>query len=231
MPYSRKQPNTADPVAEGIDYAERVVASKIPAGKFVRLAAARFLEDLKAARAGRGPWRFDPDRAMAPIEICERLPNIKGPQAGNSIRLMPWQRCWTANLFGFVERETGRRRFRQASIWVPRGNGKSTWLAPLAINCAFAENEGGAEAYAAAVTRDQAKIVWTAASEMLRRAPALRQHHGIEQSVHAIYHSRARPRAFCRCPRTPRASMGSMSISPASTRSAAIARRASMTSS
>ena len=231
MSSSRKPPITVDPVEEGIDYARQVVAGRISVCRFAHLAAERFLEDLAAANAGYGPWAFDPDRAMAPIEICEHLPNIKGPQAGNSIRFMPWQRCWTANLFGFVERETGRRRFRQASIWVPRGNGKSTWLAPLAINCAFAENEGGAEAYAAAVTRDQAKIVWTAASEMLRRAPALRQHLGIEQSVHAIYHSRARPRAFCRCPPMPRVSTVLTSISPASTRSAATARRASMTSS
>ena len=128
---------------------------------------------------------------MAPIAVCERLPNIKGPEAGNPIRLMPWQRCWTANLFGFVERETGWRRFRQASIWVPRGNGKSTWLAPLALYCAFGEGEGGAEAYAAAVTRDQSKIVWSTAAEMLRRAPALRQRLGIEQSVHAIYQPRS----------------------------------------
>src|SRR6516164_324749 len=191
MPSSKRRPIEADPIAEGIDYAERVVARKIPACKSVRLAAQRFLGDLKAAKAGRGPWRFDPDRAMAPIAVCERLPNIKGPQAGDPIRLMPWQRCWTANLFGFVERETGWRRFRQASIWVPRGNGKSTWLAPLAVYCAFCEGEGGAEAYAAAVTRDQSKIVWSTAAEMLRRAPALRRRLGIEQSVHAIFQPRS----------------------------------------
>ncbi len=191
MPSSKKRPIESDPIAEGIDYAKRVVARKIPACKFVRLAAQRFLDDLKAAETGRSPWRFDPDRAMAPIAVCERLPNIKGPQAGDPIRLMPWQRCWTANLFGFVERETGLRRFRQASIWVPRGNGKSTWLAPLALYCAFGEGEGGAEAYAAAVTRDQAKIVWSTAAEMLHRAPALRQRLGIEQSVHAIFQPRS----------------------------------------
>src|SRR6516165_10308985 len=191
MPSSKKRPIEADPIAEGIDYAKRVVGGKIPACKFVHLAAERFLKDLEAAEAGRGPWRFDPDRAMAPIAVCERLPNIKGPQAGDPIRLMPWQRCWTANLFGFVERETGWRRFRQASIWVPRGNGKSTWLAPLAIYCAFAEGEGGAEAYAAAVTRDQSKIVWSTAAEMLRRAPAPRRRLGIEQSVHAIFQPRS----------------------------------------
>ena len=104
MPSSRKQPINADPIEEGIDYARRVVARKIPAGKFVRLAAERFLEDLKRARAGEGPWDFDPDRAMAPIEICQQLPNIKRPLADQPIRLMPWQLCWTANLFGFIER-------------------------------------------------------------------------------------------------------------------------------
>ena len=190
MPSSRKRLINADPIEEGIDYAERVVARKIPAGKFVRLAAERFLEDRRKAKAGQGPWIFDPDRALAPIEICQQLPNIKGPLADQPIRLMPWQLCWTANLFGFVERETGWRRFRQASIWVPRGNGKSTWLAPLAVNCAFCEREGGAEAYAAAVTRDQSKIVWSTAHEMLRRVPELRHYLGVEQSAHSIFQPR-----------------------------------------
>src|SRR5262249_61121348 len=52
-------------------------------------------------------------------------------------------------------------------------------------------NEAGAAASAPAVTRDQAKIVWTPASEMLRRAPALRQHLGIEQSAHSIFQPRS----------------------------------------
>jgi phage terminase large subunit-like protein len=190
MPSSRKRPINADPIEEGIDYARQVVARKIASGKFVRLAAERFLEDLKRAKAGEGPWVFDSDRALAPIEICQQLPNIKGPLADRPIELMAWQLCWTANLFGFIERETGWRRFRQASIWVPRGNGKSTWLAPLALYCAFCEGEGGAEAYAAAVTRDQSKIVWSTAWEMLRRAAELRHYLGVEQSAHSIFQPR-----------------------------------------
>ena len=70
MPSSKKRPIEADPIAEGIGYARRVVARKVPACKFVRLAAQRFLDDLEAAEAGRGPWRFDSDRAMAPIAVC-----------------------------------------------------------------------------------------------------------------------------------------------------------------
>ena len=60
MPSSRKRPIAADPIGEGIDYARRVVVGKITAGKFARLAAKRFLEDLKAAEAGQGPGPSTP---------------------------------------------------------------------------------------------------------------------------------------------------------------------------
>ena len=160
MPDSARQVEQLDPVDDGIRYAEQVAARKIPAGKMVRLACERFLNDLALADSGRGFWRFDRDRAGSPILLAEGLPNIKGPFAGMPITLLPWQVWFTANLYGFIDRRTSLRRFRQASIWVPRGNGKSTWLAPMALYSAFAEGEGGADAYAAAVTRDQAKIVW-----------------------------------------------------------------------
>src|SRR5215470_10837726 len=101
-----------DVVADGIDYAERVVARKIAAPKFVRIACQRFLKDLALAESGRGFWAFDPDRATKPILLAEGLPNIKGPFAGQDIVLLDWLRWCTINLFGFVERETGLRRFR-----------------------------------------------------------------------------------------------------------------------
>jgi phage terminase large subunit-like protein len=182
---------TVDPVDDGIRYARQVDAGKIAAGKFVRLACQRFLNDLALAESGRGFWRFDRERAGAPIELAEGFPNIKGPFAGKPIILLPWQRWISSNLYGFVERSTGLRRFRQASIWVPRGNGKSTWLAPMALYSAFAEGEGGADAYAAAVTRDQAKIVWSTAWEMVRRSPGFRRHLGVATSVNSIFQDKS----------------------------------------
>jgi phage terminase large subunit-like protein len=178
-------------IDDGIRYAERIAGYKIPAPKLVRLACQRFLEDYEEAKSSDSFWRFDPQKALGPIDLAEGLPNIKGPFAGRPIKLLDWQRWCTINLFGFVERETGLRRFRQASIWVPRGNGKSTWLAPMALYSAFAEGEGGADAFAAAVTRDQAKIVWQTAWEMVRRAPGMRQHLGVSTSVNAIFQDRS----------------------------------------
>ena len=84
------------------------------------------------------------------------MSNIKGPVAGRPLRLMPWQRLVFANLLGFVERGTTTRRFRQAVIFVPRGDGKTSIAAPLARYLSFLDGEGGAEGQAAVVTRDQA---------------------------------------------------------------------------
>ena len=97
-----------------------------------------------------------------------------GPEAGRPLRLLPWQKKAYANLLGWVERGTTTRRFRQGSVWVPRGNGKTTVAAPLALYLTFCEAEGGAEGYAAAVTRDQAKILWDTAKNMVARSPAFR---------------------------------------------------------
>jgi phage terminase large subunit-like protein len=69
--------------------------------------------------------------------------NVKGPLTGQRIELLDFQLWILANLFGFVERASGLRRFWQASIWVPRGNGKSVLAAILALAVTFFEDEGG----------------------------------------------------------------------------------------
>ena len=133
-------------------------------------------------------WAFDYDRARAPLLLCESLPNIKGPYAGHEPRADGAGSAGAPSTSpASSSARPGLRRFRQASIWVPRGNGKSTWVAPLALHFAFADGEGGAEAYAAAVTRDQAKIVWETAWEMTRRCQGFRRHLGIETSVNSIF--------------------------------------------
>jgi phage terminase large subunit-like protein len=161
-------------VAEGIAYAEQVLAGAIPACRFVHLACSRFLRDLGAAVAGRGRWAWRPDLAERALGYAACCPNIKGPQAGKPLQVMPWQAFVFGNLFGFVERGTTHRRFRQGVVYVPRGNGKTTLAAPIALYLTFADGEGGAEGYAAAVTRDQARILFDTAAEMVRRSPTLK---------------------------------------------------------
>ena len=75
-------------------------------------------------------------------------------------------------------------------IFVPRGNGKTSIAAPLALYLSFLDGEGGAEGYAAAVTRDQARILFDTAREMVRRSPEIRRRYGVEALANAVWQER-----------------------------------------
>lgn len=67
------------------------------------------------------------------------------------------------------------RRFRVAYIEIARKNGKTTIIAGIGILLAFVDDEAGAEVYAAATKRDQAKIAWSDAKRMVKASPSLRK--------------------------------------------------------
>jgi len=73
--------------------------------------------------------------------------------------------------------EAGRERspaVRVAYHEIPRGSGKSTLAGGVAVNLAFFDGEQGSECYVAATKKDQAKITFEAARQMVLRSPKLR---------------------------------------------------------
>ena len=114
-----------------------------------------------------GPFRYNPKitdtqgRTFYPAEnLCafiERLPHVKGPLAGEPIRLEPWQVFILSTVFGWVKAD-GKRRFRRSYIEVPRGNAKSTLSSAVALYMLTADGDGGAEVYSLADKVDQGGI-------------------------------------------------------------------------
>lgn len=154
------------------EYAQRVVSGEIAACKWVRLACERHLRDLETG-AMRG-LRFDEEAADRAIQFFGFLRHSKGEWAGCKFELAAWQQFIIGSLFGWL-RVDGLRRFRTAYIEVPRKNGKSTLLAGLALYMLVGDDEPGAEVYTAATKRDQAKIIWTEAANMVRASPTLKK--------------------------------------------------------
>ncbi len=166
-------------------YAKDVVAGKIPAGRFVKAACKRQIEDIKRWKAKGSAYRFDTARANKVCRFIELLPHIKGPKAGEPIILEPWQVFILTTVFGWVKAD-GTRRFRRVYIEVPRGNGKSALSSGVGLYMLCADNEGGAEVYSFATTRDQAKIVFGDAQNMAKRTAGLRSHFGVDVNAHNI---------------------------------------------
>ncbi|WP_234744886.1 terminase large subunit [Burkholderia sp. WTPI3] len=174
-------------------YAEAVVAGNVPACRWVKLACQRQLNDLARFKGKSSPYRFNPKltdrsgRPFAPADnLCsfiERLPHVKGPLAGESITLEPWQVFILTTVFGWVQAD-GRRRFRRSYIEVPRGNAKSTLSSAVGLYMLAADGEGGAEVYSLATTRDQARIVFGDAQTMARRSAGFRSRFGVAVGAH-----------------------------------------------
>ena len=176
---------TRDYCAIAQSYAKDVVAGRVPAGRFVKAACKRQIEDLKRWKAKGSPYVFDKARASKVCRFIELLPHIKGPKAGELIILEPWQIFTLTTSFGWVKPD-GTRRFRRVYIEVPRGNGKSALSSGVGLYMLCADGEGGAEVYSFATTRDQAKIVFGDAQNMARRTPGLKAHFGVDVNAHNI---------------------------------------------
>jgi phage terminase large subunit-like protein len=174
-------------VRDAIDYAEDLANKRKAASEHARLAAERFLRDHDETLRPGSQYEFRPDLAAGAMLFASSMKNIKGPVANKPLLLMEWQKFVFANIFGFVERGTTTRRFRQGAVFVPKGNGKTTISAPLAMYITFGEDEGGAEGYAAAVTRDQARILFEVAQNMVRRSDEMRREWGVGVLTNSIF--------------------------------------------
>ena len=132
----------------------------------------------KKTRASSLPdYWFDRQAANRACEFFDRyIVHIKGEMAGRPFHLERWQRRIVRRLFGWKRRSNGFRRYRTVFVEVPRGNGKSTLAAGVALYLLFSDGEPGAEVYSAAADRDQAAIVFEEqGKKMVEASPALRK--------------------------------------------------------
>jgi phage terminase large subunit-like protein len=154
-------------------YALDATSGRILVGRLVRLACERHLRDLVEGPA-RG-LHFDAELANDAIDIFRCFRHSKGEWAGQPIVLSPPEAFIIGSIFGWVRTENGLRRFRKAYSEVAKKFGKSTIAAGVGLLMAFFDGEAGAEVYAAATKRDQAKIVFDEARRIVLRSPGLRK--------------------------------------------------------
>ena len=167
--------------------AERIKALKVlktarPMGELETLCIERQLRDLSNGHKRGLVW--DETEARRAVDFYKLLAHWKGPWAGKPVTLEPWQEhCNIAPLFGWKNAD-GSRRFREGYDEEPRKNGKTTKAAGIALFGLCADREEGAEIYAAATKRDQARILFRDSTKLLRRSKALRSQ--VELYKHSV---------------------------------------------
>ena len=132
---------------------------------------------LAAESAAPGKYVFDEAKASRPIAFIEKFcRHSKGEWAGKPVTLELFQKAFIQALFGFLDAQTGLRRYREAFFLVGRKNGKSTLLAGLALYMLIADGEGGAEVYSTATKYAQARLLFDECHNMIKQSPALSKH-------------------------------------------------------
>ena len=154
-------------------YIDAVINEKMPVCNWTKLAIKRHIDDLKTA--GRRGYYFDEKQAERVLKFFSFLHHSKGEFAGKPFILAPWEQFIIYCLYGWRRKKDGLRRFKTAFLEVARKNGKSTFAAGNGLYLLDGDGEAGAEVYVVATKRDQAKIIFSEAQNMVRSAPELRK--------------------------------------------------------
>lgn len=170
-----------DYAAVAEQYARDVTGGSIPAGKYVRLACQRHLDDLEWEDDDSFRFRFDRKAANKVCAFVELMPHTKGKWAAKkqTLKLEPWQVFFVCVAFGWLRRKDAMRRYRQVLLLVPRKNGKSALAAALGLYMLCADGEHGAEVYSGATTEKQAWEVFRPARQMALKRPDMCAHYGL----------------------------------------------------
>jgi phage terminase large subunit-like protein len=180
-------------VAKALAYVDDVLTGRVPACKFVRQACARQRRDLERWGDGQGPYAFSEAAAGRACRFIELLPHVQGEAAkrGEHIRLEPWQCFVVTTVFGWLRTDNGARRYRRVYVEICRGNGKTFLAAAIALYGLAGDGEPGAEVYAAATTKGQARKCWTAAKLMIRKEKRFAKRLGLRAGKELITHGKS----------------------------------------
>jgi phage terminase large subunit-like protein len=154
---------------DGVLYAISVVKGDINVCRDVRLTCQRFINQFENKE---WEWEFDERFPQHVLNFAATLKHTKGPDAGKSINLEPFQIFLICAIYGFrSKKDRNKRMVSDVILFIPRKAGKSTLTAVIALyelSC----GEKGAEVFTLATNREQATIVFDAAKGFIENMPS-----------------------------------------------------------
>ena len=147
------------------NYIDEVLSNKVNVGRLERLSVERFSRDMK-----NPAFYFDWDAANSVLLFIQlKCKHVKGALTGKQIKLEPWQKFFLAQIYGWKNTATNKRRVRKVYLQVARKNAKTTILSSLSLyHLLELDGEKGAEVFSIASKREQAKISWDIAKSMVQ---------------------------------------------------------------
>lgn len=149
-------------------FAEKNLKNKKEFGEDARLAFQRHLNDLKRSEKDTTtfPYIFVPEKAEDIIELANKLTIAEG-EGNQRFTCVGFQEFILGSLFGWVHKETGKRRFTDSYVQLARQQGKSILNAILGIKCSNFDKYKYGQIYCTATKSEQARIVLNEISKFI----------------------------------------------------------------
>jgi phage terminase large subunit-like protein len=177
-----------------IEYCARVLDGRIIACQKQKWSCQRFLDDLDRAAQNKFPYIFNEDEALRSIEWMEEFKHSKGELAGKKIEPHIVTKFILGNIYGWINKETGYRRFKRMYVQVGRKNAKSQTLASMCSYELAPYKVLGSEVYCLAPVSKQAKAVFSETTNMLEKHKILKRKFKIRKSTNEIFYPKTNSR-------------------------------------
>jgi phage terminase large subunit-like protein len=133
-------------------YVEDIESGKVLACESVKKSIERFKRDMEHAKKRRSRWKFDEDGADQIIDFAEALVQFEEPFTGEYITLENWECFFFAQLYGWIDKKTGKRRFKKCLLFMARKQGKTIIASVIALYEILTKD--GIEAYSLATKQE-----------------------------------------------------------------------------
>ena len=153
------------------EYYNKINSREIIVGKKIKKIYKRLVEESENSSLS---FYFDEETGERPIQFVETFCKQAEGEIGKPIKLELFQKAYIQALFGFLNKDTNKRRFNETMFLVGRKNGKTTMLSAIALYMMIADGEGSAECYSVATKKDQASKAFKAACAMRSQSPEIR---------------------------------------------------------
>ena len=160
---------TTDSTNYIVKYWQQIDSGKVLVSEKIRRVYKQLAADSKKKR---GKYLFDIEKAARPIYFVETFCRQSKGDMGKPIKLELFQKAALQAIFGFVDKD-GYRKYTEVLWIMARKNGKSCLLSAIGLYMMLGDKEGGAEVDCVASKKDQAKIVFEEARNMVIQSPYL----------------------------------------------------------
>lgn len=151
------------------EYHDAIMSGDIVTSRRIKQVYSKIMHDLKHP----GRFVFDEELANRPIDFIETFCKQAQGVMGEPLELMLFQKAKFQSVYGFVDKDTRFRKYREVMDIRGRKNGKTTELAATSIYMTVADGESAAESYFIATKREQSTKGFNEAWNMIKQDPTL----------------------------------------------------------